>query len=154
MGVNTSIHWHERPQKTTATQRLTAKTHGEEDKIQYTNDTMHMYSRTTQQRPNQPPIAARTRSHASCFSALTPSSNVTPCPFVNVILALTRIFPAPPIRRPESCSVCTDVDVGFCEPPRGSMLRISMMESHAAVTMATATARQGQREDVDHISGQ
>lgn len=55
----------------------------------------------------QPPMAETTRLHASCFSARTLSSSVTPWVFEYVILHLTNAFPAPPAptTNPASCSV-------------------------------------------------
>jgi hypothetical protein len=79
------------------------------------------------------PIAAITSWHASCFSPRTPSSKVTPSPLENVIRQRARIFPPPPVNKPASCSVWTDVPAaGFWDPPRGSILSISTIESHAA----------------------
>lgn len=81
----------------------------------------------------QPPIADTARAHALSCSARTPSSRVTPCPFENVIRHLTSTFPPPPVTNPDSWSVWTDVEFGVSVPPSGSMLRISMIESQAAV---------------------
>ncbi len=80
----------------------------------------------------QPLTAARTKLHASSFSALTPSSRVTPWPREKVIRQRTKTLPPPPVTRPDSWSVCTDVDCGTSVPPNGSMLRISIIESQAA----------------------
>jgi len=102
--------------------------------------TQHIYPRVYKKQVGpksqpQPPMAETIRLHASFFSARTPNSSVTPCVFEYVILHLTNAFPAPlaPTTNPASCSVWTDVDAGSSVPPSACILRISMMESQAAM---------------------
>ncbi|ELU39911.1 hypothetical protein AG1IA_06061 [Rhizoctonia solani AG-1 IA] len=93
--------------------------------------TAHLNIRTSSH-THSPPIAPTTNLAASSFSARTPNSSVTPSPAAYVIRHRASTFPPPPTTNPLNCNVCTDLLVGFSVPPRGSIPRISMSESHAA----------------------